>query len=305
MKKSATVSNLLLFLTALIWGLSFVAQTVGIQHIGVGSYNLLRYILACATLSIYFLFSKARFSKAYLKPSLIIGTILFFAATAQLYGIRSSTAGKSGFITGLYIVMVPIIAVAFGSKLRAYNWLGVLLAVVGLYLLSIGGESGFGLPEIYLLIGALGFSLHIIYVDRLTGDLDPVLMTIGQFVVAGIWTIPQVLFFEKLDWPQIQAALPSLLYAGILASAVGFTLQILGQKNSPPVLVSLILGMESVFAALGGALILKERMQPLEILGCACMFGAVLFVQLMEAREARLAKAGRVARADKSAQKKS
>lgn len=290
MKKAETLSNLLLLLTALIWGLSFVAQTVGIQHIGTGSYNLLRYLLACASLSLYFLFSKARLSKAYLKPSLLIGTVLFFATCAQLFGIQSSTAGKSGFITGLYIVMVPILAVLFGAKLRLYNWLGVILAVVGLYLLSIGGEAGFGLPEVYLLIGAFGFALHIILVDRLAADLDPVLISWGQFAVAAVWTIPQVLLFEDLSWPQIQAALPSLLYAGVLASALGFTLQVLGQKHSPPVLVSLILGMESVFAALGGALILKETMQPLELLGCALMLTAVVFVQLMEAREAKKAR---------------
>lgn len=291
MKKSESLSNLLLLFTALIWGLSFVAQSVGIQHMGTGSYNLLRYLLACASLSVYFLFSKARFTKAYLKPSLLIGMVLFFSTCAQLFGIQSSTAGKSGFITGLYIVIVPILAVLFGSKLRFYNWLGVAMAVVGLYLLSVGGETGFGWPEVYLLIGAFGFALHIILVDRLAADLDPVLISLGQFAVAGICTIPQVLLFEDLTWPQIQEALPSLLYAGVLASALGFTLQVLGQKHSPPVLVSLILGMESVFAALGGALILKETMQPLEILGCVLMLAAVIFVQLMEAREAKLAKA--------------
>lgn len=289
MKKS-TISNLLLLLTALIWGLSFVAQVQGIKHIGVGSYNLIRYVLACATLSLYFLFSKERFSKAYLKPALLIGSVLFFAATTQLYGIRLSTAGKSGFITGLYIVMVPILAVVFGSKLRPYNWLGVLIGAVGLYLLSIGGEAGFGWPEIYLLLGSLGYALHIILVDRLAGGLDPVLISIGQFAIAGLWCIPQVLLWEDLTWVQIESALPSLLYAGIMASAVGFTLQIVGQQHSSPVLVSLILGLESVFAALGGALLLQERMRPLELLGCILMFSAVLLVQIMDARSARLAK---------------
>lgn len=287
------LSNLALFLTALIWGLSFVAQKAGMDHVGPFSFNFARSILGGISLIPVIFIAKIiqqdnRPAKLkhlqhilLAKAGISCGIALFLAMSIQQYCMLFAPAGKAGFITALYIIYVPLISMFFGQKLSNNIKWSVLIAVIGLYLLCFKNDgSGIGKYDIILLISAFFYGVHILVVNYFSRRVNATKVSCIQFFVVGILSIPLMLLFET---PKIQGFINCgipILYAGILTCGVAYTLQIFGQKYTAPIVASLILCLESVFAVVGGGLILHESMTLKEILGCVFMISAVILSQI-------------------------
>ena len=287
------LSNFALFLTALIWGVSFVAQKAGMDYVGAFSFNFARSILGGFSLiPLIFLVKMTtpdnrpkklkHLQHLYLlKAGCCCGLALFTAMSLQQYSMISASAGKAGFISALYIIFVPLISMFFGAKLENKVKVSVGLALVGLYLLCFkGGMSGFDMYDGLLLIGAFFYGVHILVVNHFTRHVNPIKMSCVQFFVVGLLSLPFMLMFENPVVANFVAAKTPILYAGILTCGVAYTLQIFGQKFTPPTIASIILCMESVFAVVGGSLILHETMTVRETLGCVFMIVAVVLSQI-------------------------
>lgn len=284
-------------LTAFIWGSAFVAQKGGAEVLGPLSFNWTRSLVAAFGL---FLLTQAlekrravpRKSEAerkrdralLMRGGLTVGTLLAAASTLQQYGVGMTTAGKAGFLTALYIVLVPVFGAFLGKRVRLLVWCGVAVAVAGLYFLSFaaGGELAFNRGDIFVLICAFVFSAHILSIDHYTQFVDGVRLSCAQFFFAGLELFAAALIFEGLPLRAILDCMPFILYTGVLSSGVGYTLQIIAQKDGDPAVVSLLLSLESLFAVLSGAVVLHERLTMREYIGCALMLCAVVLVQLPE-----------------------
>jgi len=289
-------------LTAMIWGSAFVAQKGGAEVLGPLSFNWTRSLIAgIEVLALAALrerrvpraaapADRAAARKRLLTGGAVVGTLLALASYLQQYGLGRTTAGKAGFLTALYIVLVPALGVFLRKRVRPLVWCGVGIAVAGLYFLSFaaGGELIIGRGDVYVLLCALVFSLHILAIDHYTKTVDGLKLSCVQFFVTAAESFAAALAAEGLPARAILACMPFILYAGVLSSGVGYTLQILAQKDGDPTVVSLLLSLESVFAVLSGALVLHERLSLREYLGCALMLGAVVLVQLPERRKAEL-----------------
>ncbi len=283
--------SLLLALTALIWGTAFVAQSQATDEVGPFTFNAARLLVGGAVLlpCIRLLDGlRARAGEAAnpgSRKTLFIGgaccgTVLFAASGFQQAGIAYTSVGKAGFITALYIVLVPLAGVLTGRRIGAALWASVALAVTGMYFLCMTGETGVNRGDVLCLACALFFTMHILVIDRFSPKVDGVRLSAVQFFVAGGLSLIAMLLFEKPDWSSVLAAWFPILYAGVLSSAVGYTLQIIGQKNVNPTLASLIMSLESVFSALSGWLLIGQTLTVLEIMGCALMFIAIILAQL-------------------------
>lgn len=292
--------SLLLLLAAVIWGVAFVAQSVGMDHVGPFTFNALRsllggvFLIPCIYLlgklngekEVNLLPKEKTERKQLLTGGILCGCILCAATNLQQIGILYTTVGKAGFITACYIVLVPIFGMFLGKKTGMGIWISVGLAVVGLYLLCLNDSLVFGKGDLYVLGCAVLFAWHILTIDHFTELVDGVRMSCIQFLVSG--TLSSILMF-LLEEPTIegivQAGIP-ILYAGILSSGVAYTLQIVGQKGMNPTVASLILSLESCISVLAGWLILKQALSLRELLGCAVMFGAILIAQLPSGKKA-------------------
>ena len=283
--------NLLLLLTALIWGISFVSQSVGMDYIGPNTFNGIRSLLGgLVLLPVIFAIDagkkrKGTYKKCDIKRLLfygvICGTLLSLAATLQTYGLKETTTGKSGFITALYIIFVAVIGIFKERKVRIRIVLGVLLAVVGMYFLCLFGSTiNFCFGDFLTLLCAVVFTFHILAIDRFAPKTDGVKLACTQFLVCGILNCIVMFFFETPDWALIQKCSTAILYAGIMSCGVAYTLQIVGQKYTDPTSASMLMSLESVFAALSGWIILNESMEGFQIFGCLLMFLAIILVQL-------------------------
>ena len=283
---------LILMSTTIIWGSAFIAQSVSMDKIGPFTFQSIRCFLA-----VLFLFpASALFSggngfwegwknPALWKAGLICGAALFVAASLQQVGLVYTDAGKAGFITAMYIVLVPVIGLFLRRKPPKTIVLSVLLAVVGLYLLSCMGASGINLGDLLLMGCALAFAVQITIIDRVSQELDGLRLNCIQALVVTVLSLPPMLLTEAVEEAGILACWPSLAFAGILSMGVAYTLQIVGQKHLEPAAASLIMSLESVIAALGGWLVLKETMTRWELTGCALVFAAVILSQLSPAGE--------------------
>lgn len=284
MKPSKLRGELLLFITAIIWGVSFVAQKLGMNHLGPFSFSAARLTIgATALIPVYFLLKKTAPSqneKGVLPMGILLGLMIFFGISLQQYGLMSTTAGKSAFITALYIIIVPLAGIFMKKKLNVYNWLGVLLGVVGLYLLSINEGFQMSKGDFIVLIGSFFWSAHIILVDKYGARYDGVLLSMIQFYTAGILSLIFSLFLEQMTLQGLWLSRGPILFAGIVVVGLAYTLQIFGQRNVPPALASMILSFEAVFAVLSGMLFLNETMTLKETLGCVVMFIAIILSQL-------------------------
>ena len=290
--KNKLTANLALFLTALIWGLSFVAQREGMEYIGPFTFNAVRSFLGGLSLIPVILWVKyskpdtrterrKRYQHINLaRAGIGCGLALFTAMSIQQYCMQFVSAGKAGFITALYIIFVPIISVLQGKKLEKNIIISVFLAVVGLYLLCYKTETGLSIYDLYLLVGAFFYGVHILVVNYYSSRVHAAKACCLQFFVVGILSLPLMLMFENPILSNIIACKVPIFYAGVLTCGVAYTLQIFGQKNTLPVIASLIFSLESVFAVLGGALILGETMIPKEIAGCVFMITAVILANL-------------------------
>lgn len=292
-------SNLLLFLTAFIWGAAFVAQKAS-DSIGPMTFNGIRTFLGGLVL-IPVILVMSRSKGAQLKEKdpaslkkdrrtlflggFLCGLALFTASTLQQYGIHFTTAGKAGFITSLYAVFVPILSIALGKKVRPVIWLCVALGVAGLYLLSIEpGTFSLQTGDLLVLLCAAVFSCHILIIDYFSPRTDGVKLACLQFLIAGLLGIIGMFLFEEPVMEDIMSCAIPILYAGILSCGVAYTLQIIAQKNANPTEASLILCLEAVFSVLTGAIILHERMPLRGYAGCLLIFLAVVISQLPSRR---------------------
>lgn len=287
------LSNIALFLTALIWGLSFVAQKSAMNYVGAFSFNFARSLLGGISLIplifiIKFIKEDHRTKEIkhqqhieLAKAGISCGIALFTAMSIQQYSMISATAGKAGFISALYIIYVPLISMFFGQKLARNVKISVGIALIGLYLLCFKPNSGgFDFYDILLLISAFFYGVHILVVNHFSNKVDAAKISCLQFFVVAILSVPLMLILETPNLSGFIACKIPLLYAGILTCGVAYTLQIFGQKYTAPVIASLILCLESVFAVFGGSIILHETMTPKEILGCMFMISAVVLSQL-------------------------
>jgi len=285
MKKSI-FGSLMLLLTAIIWGFAFVAQSVGIDAVGPFLFNGTRNILGSIVLIpvILILKKKGIIEKIFTKDAVIggvcCGLCLFFASTFQQWGIQQSTVGKASFITALYVVFVPILGLVIGYKATWKVWVSVGIAIVGLYLLCMAGSLSFSTGDIYLMICAVLFAIHILVIDHFSPKANGVVISCIQFMVTGILCyLLMPVFGECFDWSLIMEGKTAILYAGVLSCGVAYTLQIVFQKDVDPTAASLILCMESVFGAIGGWLFLGQTLSIRELCGCALMFAAIVLSQ--------------------------
>lgn len=277
----------MLTLTALIWGSAFVAQRAGMTHVGPFTFNAVRSLLGGLVLLpiIAFRGRSGHASGRWLMGGVVCGVALFAGSILQQFGLAApaASAGKAGFLTALYIVLVPVLRAIMGHRGSVKVWVSVVLAVGGLYALCLYGSrltlSG---GDIWLLLGALAFAVHILLIDRWVAHTDSLRLSCVQFFTCAALSAVGMLLREQ---PQPQALLDAwlpLVYAGVLSSGVGYTLQVAGQKRADPAVASLILSLESVFAVLAGWLILHERLLPHEMVGCALMLAAVVMAQWPE-----------------------
>lgn len=290
-----TKGNLLLLLTAFIWGSAFVAQSAGADLVGPLTFNAARYGISFVFLVIVIAVlgmknkdsvQKSAEELAFEKKNLIrggiaCGIILCIASGLQQLGIAFTTAGKAGFITSLYVVLVPILGIFLGKKVRKLVWFCVVMAAVGLYFLSIpAGEFSIGKGDAIILICAICFSVHILVIDYFSPKTDGVKMSCLQFLVAALLSGIFAVFTETIVIADIMKAIVPLLYAGVLSGGVGYTLQIVAQKDTDPTIASLLLSLESVFAVICGVILLNESLGMREFAGCTIMFIAIILAQL-------------------------
>lgn len=282
-KKNPLKGSALLVLGSFIWGTTFVAQSMGTNHLDAFSFNCIRNFIGVFAL-IPVLFTqrlKNIFSKDLFLGGLICGTALCLASNFQQLGIEYSTVGKSAFITTLYIVLVPLLGLFFKKKLSLQVWCGVLLAMIGLYLLCMKDEA-FVLTtgDIYLLLCAFFFTIQITAVDHYAPKVNCIALSMMQFFVTAILSGIGMIFSGLPTMENIFGALFPLLYAGVLSSGIAYTFQIIGQKHLAPTVASLIMSLESVFATLAGWIVLHEVLSTKELIGCGLVFAAVILTQL-------------------------
>lgn len=295
-------NNAMLLLTALIWGCAFVAQSVGMEYVGPFTFNSVRCVLGSIVLvPVIFLMDalkrKSGMSEAELKKErgdtktlltggICCGVVLAVASSLQQLGILFTTVGKAGFITAMYIVLVPILGIFIGKKIRPLIIFCVFMAVLGLYFLCMTEKLSLGIGDLLVLFCALVFSVHILVIDHFSPLVDGVCMSAIQFLTAGIICAVPMCIWENPNMADILAAWMPVLYAGIMSCGVAYTLQILGQKNADPTVASLLLSLESVFSVLAGWVILGQSLSKKELFGCVLMFAAIILAQLPRKREA-------------------
>ncbi|MBR2824974.1 MAG: DMT family transporter [Solobacterium sp.] len=274
-------SELLLLLTAFIWGGAFVAQSVGTHFIGPWTFTCLRNVLAVIALfPVMKYFSRQEEKKEDTwKAGLIAGILLFSASILQQIGIHYTTAGKAGFITALYIVLVPLFAHFLGQKITKMMWIAIGISLVGFYLLSMNDSFSIANGDFLIFLCAIIFAFHILVIDHFE-NVNPVKMAWIQFLVCALLGLIPMLVFEQPTIDMISNAKYPILYAGLLSSAVGYTLQIIGQKDADPTTATLIMSLESVFAFLLGTLYLHETISLRGFIGCILILIGVILVQI-------------------------
>ena len=306
MRKRSLKNPLLLFTAAVIWGVAFVAQKSGMDHVGPLTYISARFLLGGACLlaalpaldrfrSRHGAFEKGA-RRDILAGGLVCGTVLCGAALLQQYGIAlqdpAANVGKAGFLSACYCAFVPVLGLFFGKKSPPLVWLGVAIAMAGSFFLCLmdglaaGQGLRLGISDLLLLLCAVGFSFHILAIDHFSPLADGVRISCVQFLTAGVLALPFALWLEKPAWADIWACALPIGYAGIMSSAVGYTLQVVAQKGVHPAVASLILSLESVVSVLAGYILMPGTgLSGWEMLGCALVFAAVVLVQLAPRRE--------------------
>ncbi|MBN1859168.1 DMT family transporter [Candidatus Bipolaricaulota bacterium] len=289
--------QLLLLTASVIWGFAFVAQRAGMEHIGPFLFNGIRFLLGSLSLVPVLLLRRQRAipkmqplpRQAVLLGCAATGIVLFAAASLQQIGIVYTSAGKAGFITGLYVILVPLLGLLRGHHAGKWVWLGSVSAAVGLYFLSIAGALRIELGDALLLGSALGWAIHVYLVGWLASRVRPLIVAIAQFTICGVLSLIIALIHEPMSWEGLWSAGWAILYAGVLSSGVAYTLQVVGQRRIAPAKAGVILSMESVFAVVGGYLLLGESLTARALLGCALMLvGMILSQHPARSRQDRL-----------------
>lgn len=298
MNNKSSIGNILLILTAFIWGCAFVAQSVGMEYVGPFTFNGTRCIIGGIFLIAANLVFDAvkKKNKTYVKPSesekkelikggIICGIVLFAASSVQQIGISMTTVGKAGFISVLYILIVPFFGLLLRQKLPRMIWLCCAIALCGLYLLCMNESLSLGKGDAVVFISAAIYAVHIMAVDRFAPNVDCVKLSCIQFLVAGIISVAFMFIFEDPEIDKILDAWLPILYAGALSGGVGYTLQTVAQKWTKPSVASLLMSFESVFAVIAGAVLLSQVPSLRETAGCILMFISIIIIQLPEKRK--------------------
>lgn len=285
-------SDLILLLAAAIWGFAFVAQRAGMEHLGPFTYNSLRFILGSLCL-LPFVVKKSPFdppkpvsghvdfSHPLIKGGIAAGLILFAGATCQQTGLVYTTAGKAGFITGLYVILVPIIGIFLKQRTGIATWIGAVIGAAGLYLLSVTEGLTLAPGDGLVLIGSFVWAGHVLVIARYSREVDPVKLAFVQFIICSFFSLICAVIFETVTVQDIVAAAIPILYGGIMSAGIAFTLQVVGQRGSPAAHAAIILSLEAVFAVLGGWWILGENLSTRGMVGCMLMLAGMVVSGLM------------------------
>lgn len=284
-------ANLLLLLTAAIWGLAFVAQRMGAEHVGAFTFNGIRFAIGSISLLplIYFLnrrkngqeVKEENLNKGQVfKYGALAGCALFGAAALQQMGVAYTTAGKAGFITGLYMVIVPVLGIFLKQKAGKNTWIGIVIAIIGLYLLSINEGFSISKGDFLVLLSSILWAIHILMIDNFTKKVDSLKLSSIQFATCAALSFAAAVLTETITLQGINNAIIPLLYGGLLSVGVAYTLQVVAQKDAKPSHAAILLSTESVFAVIGGTIVLGEMLGGREILGCVLIFIAIIVAQL-------------------------
>ncbi|MBN2090140.1 DMT family transporter [candidate division KSB1 bacterium] len=291
MKSRLFRANLLLLLTALIWGFAFVAQRVGMNYIGPFTFNALRFALGALVLLPFIFyeldlknwriyhFSNIRIRSLFL-GGLAAGIVLFSGSTFQQMGIVFTTAGKAGFITGLYVVLVPILGYFIHKPSSLQAWMGATLAIIGLYFLSVTSDFSINKGDLLVLIGAFFWAIHVQLIGWLSTRFPVISLAMLQFLTCAILSLLSALLMEQTDSTAIYQAILPILYGGLFSVGIAFTLQVVAQRDAHPTAAAILLNLESVFAALGGWLLLNETLTLRNLIGCALILSGMLLAQI-------------------------
>ena len=290
MQEKSTKNIFLLALTALIWGVAFVAQSVGMEYVGPFTFNSVRFLIGGMVLLPVVLMSRKKKGletdsqdgkrRVLVLGGLCCGLALCVASCLQQIGIGYTTVGKAGFITAMYIVIVPLLGSFLKKKTTWLVWISVVLASIGLYFLCMTESLTVGRGDLYVLACAVVFSVHILLIDHFSPKVDGVALACFQFIVSGVIAGVAALIWEQPDLTSILAAWAPILYAGVLSCGVAYTLQVVGQKGVDPTVASLVLSLESVFSVLAGWIILGQNLSAREWMGCGLMAVAIVLAQL-------------------------
>jgi len=284
-------SDVLLLITAIIWGFAFVAQRVGMDYVGPFTYNGVRFAIGSLSLLPLVLMAREQRSaasqilpppglKTILFGGAALGLTLFVGASLQQIGLVYTTAGKAGFITGLYVIIVPILGLIWRQQPRIGTWIGAFLAAIGLYLLSVTEEFTIELGDLLVLIGAFFWAAHVLIIGWLSPRINPIKLAFSQYVVCSILSLITAIIIEVITFRSIFAAAIPILYGGLLSVGVAYTLQVVAQRDAHPAHAAILLSLEAVFAAIGGWLILGEIISPRGLVGCGLMLFGMLLSQL-------------------------
>ena len=288
-------SDLILLLAAVIWGFAFVAQRIGMDYVGPFTYNGVRFALGTLVV-LPFLFRNASKSEPLLKishpadrrniviGSLITGFLLFAGVSLQQLGLQETTAGKAGFITGLYVVFVPIVGLLFGQRSHITMWMGAVLSVAGLYLLSMTGEFSIAHGDKLVLYCAIVFTFHVLFIAWLSPLMDSFLLAVIQFTICSLLNLLVAFSIDTVNIATIMQAWIPIAYGGVLSVGMAYTLQVVAQKTAHPTHASIILSLEAVFAVAGGWIFLHEQFTQRMLLGCVLMLAGMMVVQVKVAR---------------------
>ncbi len=291
-------SESLLLITAIIWGFAFVAQRAGMEFIGPFTYNGIRFALGSLVLLPVIAWrdniqrrpqnvTSTNKPVAFWLAGALAGVVLFGGASLQQVGITQTTAGKAGFITGLYVIIVPVIGIFKKQHAGKALWIGALLAIVGMYLLSMNGNYQLSTGDFLVFLGAFLWAVHVQVIDHFSGQVDVLRLAAVQFAICSVASTLVAAFTETIMWSSIlQAAIP-ILYGGFLSVGIAFTLQVVAQQKAHPSHAAIILSLETVFAALGGWLILDEKLSARALAGCALMLAGMLIAQLYKTKTTR------------------
>lgn len=287
-------SSLALLIAAAIWGFAFVAQRVGMKYIGPFTFTGIRFALGAISLIPLMIFYNNKDEKVKIKnikgnnnllAGVIIGIILFLAASFQQVGLIGTSAGKAAFITGLYIVFVPILGLFLRHHIKANTWIGAVIAVVGLYFLCVTNRFSISYSDMLELASAFLFAIHILLIDYFSQKINVLKLAFSQFITCSILSMITAVFIEHITVSGILQALIPILYGGICSVGIAYTLQILGQKNAEPTHAAIICSMETVFATIGGIFILNEQLGVKGSIGCLLMLTGMILSQLKSSRQ--------------------
>lgn len=304
MKRRTLRADALMLLTALIWGTTFVAQSLGMEHIGPFLYTGLRFALGCLVILPLVLLARPsgaeahrRFSRPMLLGSMLLGAVLTIGINLQQIGLLFTTVTNSGFITGFYVILVPVFGLIVGMRSGLGTWCGALLAVAGMLLLSVTADYRVALGDVLQLASAACWAVHVLLVGMLASRYDPIRVSFVQFAVCAVVSLMLAAALEETDLTAILLAAPAIAFGGILAVGIGFTLQVVAQKDAIASHAAIILSLEAVFAALAGWLILGEMLSLRGLIGCSLMLCGMLVAQLapiyQQRRQQRQAQRGR------------